>query len=163
MRLDVGAPKENDHFFAPCASLRGQPNPSAMTHMRWRQGHIWAGERRLHSVVWSLRVGGWKAWLTDGSSNKDAGNVERETPTPCGDRNKAQSERTTHLLTPNHAHTQNRQPCQSPNALNSPTLTQSNSQRSNAHCSMLLATFSSQLHHSSLYSFTSSPSSLPSA
>ena len=66
-------------------------------------------------------------------------------------------------FTPNHAHTQNRQPRQSPNALNSPTLTQSNSQRSNAHCSMLLATFSSQLPCSSLSSFTSLPSLLPSA
>ena len=43
------------------------------------------------------------------------------------------------------------------------TLPQSNSQRSNAHCSMLSATFSSKLPCSSLSSFTSLPSLLPSA
>ena len=74
----------------------------------------------------------------------------------------AQSNRTTRQLTATHAHTQNRQPRQSPNALNSPTLTQSNPQRSNAHCSMLLAPFYHELC-SSLFSFTSLPSLLPSA
>ena len=41
-----------------------------------------------------------KAWLIDGCSNKDAGNVERETPTPCGERNRRQSKRTTHQFYP---------------------------------------------------------------
>ena len=59
-----------------------------MTHMRWRKGYIWAREHGLHSVVWSLCVGGLKAWLIDGCSSKDAGKVERETPTPCGERNR---------------------------------------------------------------------------
>ena len=58
-----------------------------MTHMRWRQGYIWAREHGLHSVVWSLCVGGLKAWFIDGCSSKDARKVERDTPTPCGKRN----------------------------------------------------------------------------
>ena len=55
--------------------------------------------------MWSPCVGGLKAWLIDGCWNKDAGNVERETPTPCGKRNRRSPKRTTHQLTPNHAHT----------------------------------------------------------
>ena len=90
-------------------------------------------------------------------SSKDAGNVERETPNPCGKRNR-RSPKEQHTSCPQSTHTQN---SRSPNALNSPTLTQSNSQRSSAHCSMLLATVSSQLPYSSLSSFTSLPSLLP--
>ena len=34
-------------------------------------------------IVWSLGVGGWKAWLIDRCSDKDVGDNEHKTPTPC--------------------------------------------------------------------------------
>ena len=57
------------------------PVSLAMTHIRWL--HSQSGRQGTdHTMCVVNRVGGLRAWPTDKCSNKDAGENERETPTP---------------------------------------------------------------------------------
>ena len=79
MRLDLEAPKEMTTSSCMCEPMRTVQSFGDDTHAVTMvlDGAL---EHGLRSVAWSLCVGGLKAWLTDGCSNKEAGKVERETP-----------------------------------------------------------------------------------
>ena len=81
MRLDVEVTSEMTTSCCMCEPVRTAQPLGDNTHAV-AIGLHWALEHGLHSAVWSLCVGGLKGWLIDGCSNKDAGKVELETPTP---------------------------------------------------------------------------------
>ena len=86
MRLDVEAPKEMTTSCCMCEPMRTAQSFGDDTHAVATGLHL--GTRARTSLRCVVCVGGLKAWLIDGCSGKDAGKVERETPTPCGKRNR---------------------------------------------------------------------------
>ena len=77
------------------------------------------GMSGLHSVVWSVSVGGKPGSPMGARTRTRAMLNVRQRPLVVNANKRNPKEQHT-CLTPNHAHTQNRQPSQSPNALNSP-------------------------------------------
>ena len=72
----------------------------AVTHMRWlhgRSGH----ESTDHTRRGVQRVGGLRAWPIETCPNKDAGKIEKKTPTPCA-REQADTG-SSHVLTTKHS------------------------------------------------------------